>query len=77
MPFSEPRNQKFHQEIEPFSCGFRLQDPIRNSNFTYGSYSHNLSTPCPHAFEIAPQTHPRSFFQGHLSQDNIIPIWLF
>ena len=70
MPFSEPLNQNFHQEFELLSCGFRLQTPIRNCNFTYGSHSHNLSTPCPHALEIALQTHPCSFFRSICVKSN-------
>ena len=33
MTFSEPRNQKFHQEFGLFPCGFPLESPIRNCIF--------------------------------------------
>ena len=56
--FSDPRNQKFDRVYGPFSCGFRLHNPIHNRIFTFGPHSHKLSTPCPHALEIAPKSPP-------------------
>lgn len=61
-PFTGPRNQKIHQEIGPFSCGFRLPNPIRNCNFTYGPaatiYPHLVHT----LLKSSEKHFPRSFF---------------